>query len=202
MPGVVAVITGRDMPCNTFGPSLKDQPVLADARVFHAGDGVAAVAAVTEQIAAEALDKIRVEYEPLTPFFDPLESLKLETAGRACAERQYLWQQGHQEGRRRKGLCRVVSRFRGPVPHADGRARSARAALRRSPCGTRTAGVTIYSSLGRITLGRADMARTLGIPMSRIRIDRHYRRRQFRRQERNHAPSRCWRCCRRRPAGR
>jgi nicotinate dehydrogenase large molybdopterin subunit len=30
--------------------------------------------------------------------------------------------------------------------------------------------LTIYSTLGRITLGRADVARTLGIPMSRIRI--------------------------------
>ena len=30
--------------------------------------------------------------------------------------------------------------------------------------------VTIYSTLGRITLARADIARTLGIPMSRIRI--------------------------------
>jgi CO/xanthine dehydrogenase Mo-binding subunit len=30
--------------------------------------------------------------------------------------------------------------------------------------------VTIYSTLGRITLGRADLSRTLGIPMSRIRI--------------------------------
>ena len=38
------------------------QPVLADERVFHAGDGVAAVAAVTEQIAAEAIEKITVEY--------------------------------------------------------------------------------------------------------------------------------------------
>src|SRR4026208_1732075 len=31
--GVVAVIAGRDVPCNSFGPSLKDQPVLADTRV-------------------------------------------------------------------------------------------------------------------------------------------------------------------------
>jgi len=30
--------------------------------------------------------------------------------------------------------------------------------------------LTIHSTLGRITLGRADIARTLGIPMSRIRI--------------------------------
>ncbi len=81
MPGVVAIITGRDIPCNSFGPSLKDQPVLADTRVFHAGDGVAAVAAETEQIATEALEKIKVEYEVLKPVLDPLESLKLETPG-------------------------------------------------------------------------------------------------------------------------
>jgi CO/xanthine dehydrogenase Mo-binding subunit len=30
--------------------------------------------------------------------------------------------------------------------------------------------VTIHSTLGRITLGRADVGRTLGIPMSRVRI--------------------------------
>jgi CO/xanthine dehydrogenase Mo-binding subunit len=81
MPGVMAVVTGKDVPCNSFGPSLKDQPVLAYERVFHAGDGVAAVAAVTEQIAAEALEKIKVDYEVLTPVLDPLESLKLETPG-------------------------------------------------------------------------------------------------------------------------
>jgi len=40
MPGVMAVVTGKDIPCNSFGPSLKDQPVLADERVFYAGDGV------------------------------------------------------------------------------------------------------------------------------------------------------------------
>src|SRR3954469_22775731 len=33
MPGVLAVVTGKDIPCNSFGPSLKDQPVLADDRV-------------------------------------------------------------------------------------------------------------------------------------------------------------------------
>lgn len=76
MPGVVAVLTGREIPVNSFGATFQDQPVLADERVFHAGDGVAAVAAVTEQIAVEALEKIKVEYEPLPAVFDPLEGLK------------------------------------------------------------------------------------------------------------------------------
>ena len=52
MPGVMAVLTGKEIPTNSFGPTFQDQPVLADPIVRHAGDGVAAVAAVTEQIAA------------------------------------------------------------------------------------------------------------------------------------------------------
>ncbi|MBI2227415.1 MAG: hypothetical protein HYU44_21285 [Betaproteobacteria bacterium] len=76
MPGVMAVLTGREIPVNSFGPSLQDQPVLADDLVFHAGDGVAAVAAVTEQIALDALDRIKVEYEPLPAVFDPVEAMK------------------------------------------------------------------------------------------------------------------------------
>jgi len=76
MPGVMAVLTGREIPVNSFGATLQDQPVLADERVFHAGDGVAAVAALTERIATEALEKIKLEYEPLPAVLDPLEGLK------------------------------------------------------------------------------------------------------------------------------
>ena len=76
MPGVMAIITGKDIPVNSYGPSIKDQPVLADDRVFHAGDGVAAVAAITEQIAQEALEKIKVEYEPMPAVYDPFEAMK------------------------------------------------------------------------------------------------------------------------------
>jgi nicotinate dehydrogenase large molybdopterin subunit len=169
MPGVVAVITGKDIPCNSFGPSLKDQPVLADARVFHAGDGVAAVAAVTEQIAAEALDKIKVEYEVLTPVLDPLESLKLETPGVHAPSANIYGHKVIKKGDVEKAFAESYKVFEGrwrtqmvehvPLePHAtiamwDGNGR-----------------VSIYSTLGRITLGRADVSRTLGIPMSRIRM--------------------------------
>jgi CO/xanthine dehydrogenase Mo-binding subunit len=169
MPGVIAVITGKDIPCNSFGPSLKDQPVLADTRVFHAGDGVAAVAAVTEQIAAEALDKIKVEYEELRPVLDPLESLKLETPGLHAPSPNIYGHKVIKKGDVEKAFAESYKVFEGtwrtqmvehvPLePHAtiamwDGNGR-----------------VSIYSTLGRITLGRADVARTLGIPMSRIRI--------------------------------
>ncbi len=169
MPGVMAVVTGKDVPCNSFGPSLKDQPVLAYERVFHAGDGVAAVAAVTEQIAAEACEKIKVDYEVLTPVLDPLESLKLETPGVHAPAANIYQSKIIKKGDIEKGFAAsdhiVEGHFRTQMvehvplePHAtiamwDANGR-----------------VTIYSTLGRITLGRADVARTLGIPISRIRI--------------------------------
>ena len=59
MPGVLATLIGSEIPVNSFGPSLQDQPLLADDIVRHAGDGVAAVAAVTEQQALDALEKIK-----------------------------------------------------------------------------------------------------------------------------------------------
>jgi len=169
MPGVVAVITGKDIPCNSFGPSLKDQPVLADTRVFHAGDGVAAVAAVTEQIAAEALDKIKVEYEILTPVLDPLESLKLETPGVHAPNANIYGHKVIKKGDVEKAFAESYQVFEGTyrtqmVEHVPLEPHATIAMW--DPNGR----VSIYSTLGRITLGRADVARTLGIPMSRIRM--------------------------------
>ena len=169
MPGVVAVITGKDVPCNTFGPSLKDQPVLADGRVFPAGDGVAAVAAITEQIAADALEKIKVEYEILKPVLDPLESLRLETPGLHAPNPNIYGRKIIKKGDVEKGFAESDHIFEGSfrtqmVEHVPLEPHSSLASW------DANGRVTIYSTLGRITLGRADVARTLGIPMSRIRI--------------------------------
>ena len=169
MPGVVAVLTGRDVPCNSFGPSLKDQPVLADTRVFHAGDGVAAVAAVTEQIATEALEKIKVEYEPLTPVLDPLVSLQLETPGVHAPNPNVYWHKVIKKGDVEKGFAESYRVFEGTyrtqmVEHVPLEPHSSLATW------DANGRVTIYSTLGRITLGRADLSRTLGVPMSRIRV--------------------------------
>jgi CO/xanthine dehydrogenase Mo-binding subunit len=76
LPGVVAVVTGRDIPNNRFGFKVQDQPVLADDYVRHLGQPVAAVAATRPDIAWEAVQRIRVDYEPLPPVFDALEAMK------------------------------------------------------------------------------------------------------------------------------
>jgi CO/xanthine dehydrogenase Mo-binding subunit len=70
LPGVKAVITGADFP-NKIGLYLKDKTILATDRVRFIGEGVAAVAAISNEIAMKALDLIDVEYEELEPVFDP-----------------------------------------------------------------------------------------------------------------------------------
>ncbi|HTY40358.1 MAG TPA: molybdopterin cofactor-binding domain-containing protein [Thermoanaerobaculia bacterium] len=67
-PGVLAVATGKDLP-TPFGilPVSQDEHALCVDRVRFVGDPVAAVAAVSEDAAFDALDRIAVAYEPLPP---------------------------------------------------------------------------------------------------------------------------------------
>ena len=70
MDGVVAVLTADDLP-ETTAPN---QPLLTNEPTF-AGEPILAVAAVSETLAQDAIDKISVELEPLPFSVDPLDSL-------------------------------------------------------------------------------------------------------------------------------
>jgi CO/xanthine dehydrogenase Mo-binding subunit len=81
IPGVIAVVTGKD----TLGvkqgiwrryKDLCDEQILPVDKVRYIGEPVAAVAAVTEEIAEKALDYIEVEYEELPATFEPLDAIK------------------------------------------------------------------------------------------------------------------------------
>ncbi len=81
LPGVKAVITGKDTGEVRFSfidtPRYPaDQCPLAIDKVRFIGEEVAAVAAVSEDIAEEALSLIKVEYEQLPAVFDPEEAMK------------------------------------------------------------------------------------------------------------------------------
>src|SRR5712692_5762938 len=89
LPGVIAVLTHEDVPQNalrmelpgrmaeaTAGAVLATQPVLAEGRVRFQGEPVVAIAAETPEIAAEAAERVRVDYEPLPGVYDPLEAIK------------------------------------------------------------------------------------------------------------------------------
>ena len=76
MPGVIAVITGADLPVK-FGilPVTQDERALEHEKVRYVGDPIAAVAATEEEIAASACDAISVEYEVLEPVMSIDEAL-------------------------------------------------------------------------------------------------------------------------------
>jgi 4-hydroxybenzoyl-CoA reductase alpha subunit len=79
--GVKAVVTGKDTIGKKQGiwrrfPELCDEEILCRKKTRYIGDPVAAVAAIDEDLAEEALDLIEVEYEPLPAVFDPLEAIK------------------------------------------------------------------------------------------------------------------------------
>src|SRR5712691_26722 len=78
-PGVVAIVTGADMP-EKMGimPSTQDETALAVDKVRYVGEPVAAIAALDEDTAYEALSLIDVDYEPLEPVFTIEEALGRE----------------------------------------------------------------------------------------------------------------------------
>ena len=78
LPGVRGVITGRDFGGFRRGmlPNTRDECALASDKVRYIGEGVAAVAAINEDIAEEAVDLIKVDYEELPAVFHAIEAMK------------------------------------------------------------------------------------------------------------------------------
>lgn len=87
LDGVIAVFTAKDVPVNEYGLTIKDQPVLCGPgsskaytdRVRFIGDQVAVVVADTEEIAAEAVKLIEVEYQDLPVVSDMEKAMELDT---------------------------------------------------------------------------------------------------------------------------
>jgi aerobic carbon-monoxide dehydrogenase large subunit len=83
LPGVAAVFTGKDVegvgpvPCGASLPGLRVPPhaILAKDRVYFIGHPVAVVVATDRYIAADALDLIEVDYEPLPAVTDPEKAI-------------------------------------------------------------------------------------------------------------------------------
>ena len=71
-PGVVAVLTGDDVPADgRMGAFIKDEHAIAKGKVLYLGEPVAAIAAETLEQARAAVNLIRVEYEELPAILSP-----------------------------------------------------------------------------------------------------------------------------------
>ena len=71
MPGVLGILTADDVP--QFPPP--QTPILAKDEVFYVGEPILALAAVDETTAADALEKVKIDFEQLPHVLDPLDSL-------------------------------------------------------------------------------------------------------------------------------
>ncbi len=79
LPGVFAVITGRDLPI-PYGilPVSQDEHALSIDKVRFIGDPVAAVAAIDEDVAFDAMNLIEVEYERLNTISSIEEAVMID----------------------------------------------------------------------------------------------------------------------------
>ena len=113
MPGVKAILTVDDFPAPTAGAALGEgiaastlsERGLTMEPMYH-GEPILAVAAVDELTAAEAIEKIEIEYEPLPFSVDPIESLRPGGSNARTQGNVWMRAAGSAAGRRRQAACR------------------------------------------------------------------------------------------------
>ncbi len=79
LAGVHAVLTGEDVPKKMKMGFIKDNPPIKKGKVNSFRDEVAAVAAISLDIAKKALDLIEIEYEELEGIFDPEKAMEKDS---------------------------------------------------------------------------------------------------------------------------
>jgi aerobic carbon-monoxide dehydrogenase large subunit len=105
MEGVVAVITGKDLEAHGLHwmPTLMSdtQMVLPTEKVVYYSQEVACVIATDRYTAADAIENVFVEYEPLPPVVDPFEALEDKVIVRDDKEKKtnriWHWEAGDKE---------------------------------------------------------------------------------------------------------
>ena len=71
MDGVVGILTADDVP-----PAEVPRPAILTNNPVFVGDPILAIAAINDTIATDALEKVKIEYEPLPFSVDPLHTLE------------------------------------------------------------------------------------------------------------------------------
>jgi CO/xanthine dehydrogenase Mo-binding subunit len=171
-PGVKAVLTPKDIAAFSWdqapGRSHHDMPILAETARF-AGDDIAVVAAVDEDQAQEALDLIKVDYQPLPFVFDPEEALKptapkIHPRGNIVGEKPFILERGDIEQGFQEADLVYEGRYYTPMlQHVTAEPRVCVARWVRGK-------LTVWDSL-QYTFGpQATLAYIFKIPMSKVRV--------------------------------
>jgi len=171
LPGVRAIITAEDIPEIKIGWA-RDHPVLKSGKVRSFRDEIAAVAAVDEDTAEEALELIQVQYEELPAVFDPEEAMKPGAPiihEKAPNNIQEMMRQSYSHGEVQQGFAEadviIEDRFRLPfVTHCCMGTCFCLASF--GPSGD----LTVWNSTQMPFLFQRDLSMALGIPATKVRV--------------------------------
>ena len=109
VPGVLRVITYKDVPENWYGVlrligiGPDDEPVLAEDRVLYVGEPIVAVVATSEAAALEGASKVKVSYTELPAVLDVEEAMSPDAPVIKRAGTNYFVYEGHHARRIRFG---------------------------------------------------------------------------------------------------
>lgn len=170
LPGVKAILLPENVPPEKYGPQVADRPILAKEKVRFVGEEVAAVAAIDEDTALEAIELIRVEYDPLPPVLKLEEALS-EGAPLVHEDRKgniassSVIRRGEIEQGWRESDIILEEKFKTPFVHALYMEPQSCIAMVDA-----SGGLILYLPIQTPYLTRNMIARILGMPLHKIKI--------------------------------
>ena len=163
LPGVVRIFTYKDVPGrNQIGGIVPDEPLLAEDHVHYDGMPVVFVVAESVEIAHAAVQKIKIEIEPLPIITDPRiakemgelivppRTFTLGDSSAAFAKCEYIFEGSADTNGQEHLYIETQGAYAWP---------------------TENNGIKIFSSTQGPTAVQRHMADVLGIPMHRIEVD-------------------------------
>lgn len=194
VPGVEAVITARELPPHRHDPDNRTRVLLARDEVLFYGQPVAAVLARDPYTAAYARDLVEVEYEELPAVLDPLEAMQEDAplARGVVQQLEHGEEGGHitvegveaQKQERPSNIASTITFRRGDVEEGFREAAAVVEGTWRTSMAHQSyiephVIIADYDSTGHLTIWsstqapfhvRHEVARTLGLPETHIKV--------------------------------
>jgi len=170
MPGVIRVLTAKDVPgINKFGLIHADQPVFAADKIRFVGDTLALVIADTEETARKALRSIHVDLSELPVIGSPEKALKKPDLPPVHESGHILKGVTHQKGDLKEGFrqAALVVEEDYETPFLEHAYMEPEAGVARV---TENGGVEIWCSTQAPFLMRGQIAQCLNLPEEKVRV--------------------------------
>jgi len=168
VPGIKAILTHKDIPgANRVGIILKDEPVLVEYKIARIGDPLALIAGETQEAVEEASNLLKMDIEELPPIVDPFEamkedSLKIHGETNIVAVKNLI-KGDIEEGFRKSDVIVENSYKTNFVSHM----------FIEPECGIgkfEDGVITVWCSSQNVHFDRAEVARVLNMPRSKVRV--------------------------------